>query len=170
MWLWNIWASVKASAPVVTQKHCLSVCNHGTEAMMAVTALLGKMSASSRRLDSVLDASRLKHTVIHANPRWVIVRMVEMVPAVLRESWHPDICWNKISTSKDTEAPATTSLRQDIACCVRIRYLGVDILGQWLCDFWVNFRRVTAAKQQWLHVGPDQVLNCNSKLLPEIQH
>ncbi len=54
-------------------------------------------------------------------------------------SWHPDICLNKISTSKDTEAPAkTTSLRQDIACCARICYLGV---GQWRSDFWVNFRK-----------------------------
>ena len=26
------------------------------------------------------------------------------------------------------------------------------------------------AKQQLLVVGPDQMLNCNAKLLPEIQH
>ena len=84
-----------------------------------------------------------------------------------KKNRNPDICWNKIITSKDNETPAkTSSLRQDIACCVRIRYLGV---GQWLCDFWVNFRRITAAKQQWLHVGPDQVLNCNAKLLPVMQ-
>ena len=50
--------------------------------MMAVTVLLGKTLASSRRLDSVLDTSRLKHTIILVNPRLLMARMLEMVPAV----------------------------------------------------------------------------------------
>ena len=50
--------------------------------MMAVTVLLGKMLASSRCLDSVLDTSRLEHNIILANPRSLMVRMLEMVPAV----------------------------------------------------------------------------------------
>jgi len=49
---------------------------------MAVTALLGKMSASSKRLDSVLDTARLKHTIRLTNPTLLMVRILEMVPAV----------------------------------------------------------------------------------------
>jgi len=73
--------------------------------MMAVTALLGKMLASSRRLDPVLDTSRLKHTSILANPRLLMLRMLEMVPAVphgnftstkafkmKKKNRNPDIC------------------------------------------------------------------------------
>ena len=75
MWLWNIYLMEKPSVPGVTQTRCLSICNHGTAATTAVTALLGKMLASSRRLDSVLDTSRLKHTIILANPRLLMVRI-----------------------------------------------------------------------------------------------
>ena len=64
------------------------VCKHGTAAMMAVTVLLGKTLASSRRLDSVLDTSRLKYTVILVNPRLWMVRMLEMVPAVPKQNQH----------------------------------------------------------------------------------
>ena len=81
MWLWN---------SLLSRAWYKSVCNHGTAAMMAVTALLGKMLASSRGLDSVLDTSRLKHAIIHANPRLLIVRMVEMVPAVPDGNLHLD--------------------------------------------------------------------------------
>ena len=59
-----------------------SVCNNGTRAMMAVTVLPSKMSASSRRLNSILDTARLKHTISLTNPRLLMVRILEMVPAV----------------------------------------------------------------------------------------
>ena len=58
-----------------------SVCNHGTGAMMAVTMLPSKMSASSRRLNSILDTARLKHTISLTNPS-LLVRILEMVAAV----------------------------------------------------------------------------------------
>jgi len=146
---------------------------------MAVTVLLGKMSASWRRLDSILETARLKHTMILTNPGLLMVKILEMVPAVphgnftLTEAFECKktgiLTFVRTKSSHQRimkHLQKTSSLRQDIACCVRIRYRGV---GQWLCDFWVNFRRITAAKQQWLHVGPDQVLNCNAKLLPVMQ-
>ena len=77
---------------------------------MAVTVLLGKTLASSRRLDSVLDTSRLKHTIILANPRLWMVRMLDMVPAVPKQDQHLKGYW---STSK------TIALCQDITCCAR---------------------------------------------------
>ena len=124
--------------------------------MMAVTVLLGKTLASSRRLDSVLDTSRLKHTIILVNPRLWMLRMLDMVPAVPKQDQHLK---GYRSTCK------TIALCQDSTCCAEKSYL-----FQWLCDFWVNFCRVTADEQQWLHVGPNQMLNSNAKLLPEIEH
>ena len=55
---------------------------------MAVTVLLGNTLASSRRLDSVLDTSRLKHTMVLVNPRLWMVRMLDMVPAVPKQDQH----------------------------------------------------------------------------------
>ena len=157
MWLWNLYLVWESSVQGVSKsiKCCLSICNHGTAAMMAVTVLLGKTLASSRRLDSVLDTSRLKHAIILVNPRLWMVRMLEMVPAVPHGNFtfskafkmkqkhnkncmslYPDISLNKISTSKDTEAPSkTTSLCQEITWCARKSYLG---LGHLTMALWLS--------------------------------
>ena len=85
-------------------------------------------------------------------------------------SWQLHLDKSLQNASKDTEAPAKqlhcAKMLHVVVEWKNICYLAV---GQWLCDFGVNFRRVTAAKQQWLHVGPDQVLKCNAKLLPLMQ-
>ena len=86
----TIWTPVMSSVPGVSQKSCLSICNHGTAAMMAVTVLFGKTLASSRHLDSVLDISRLKHAVILVNPMVWMVRISEMVPPVHHGNFHLD--------------------------------------------------------------------------------
>ena len=137
---------------------------------MAVTALSGKMLASSRRWDSVLDTSRLKHTIILANPRLLNIDAEDVRVGACTASWQLHLDKSLQNASKDTEAPAKqlhcAKMLHVVVECKNIYYLGI---GQWLCDFGVNFRRVTAAKQQWLHVGPDQVPNCNAKLLPLMQ-
>ena len=88
----------KPSRDTVEKALLKRVCNHGTAAIMAVTVLLGKTLASSRRLDSVLDTSRLKHTVILVNPRLRMVRMLKTVPAVPKQNQHLKGYW---STCKD---------------------------------------------------------------------
>ena len=86
--------------------------------MMAVTVLLGNTLASSRRLDSVLDTSRLKHTMVLVNPRLWMVRMLDMVPAVPKQDQHLKGYW---STCK------IIALCQDITCCARKSYLGLAL-------------------------------------------
>ena len=84
----------RASRESVRRCMCLSICNHGTAAMMAVTVLLGKTLASSRTVNSFLDIPRLKHIVILVNPRLWMVRMCEMVPAMPKQNQHLKGYWS----------------------------------------------------------------------------